>query len=39
MAAGRLEVPIAKVYPLATVREAYRELELRQARGKIVLVP
>jgi len=39
MAAGRLEVPIAKVYPLAAVREAYRELELRHARGKIVLVP
>jgi NADPH:quinone reductase-like Zn-dependent oxidoreductase len=39
MAAGRLEVPIAKVYPLAAVREAYQELELRHARGKIVLVP
>ena len=39
MAAGRLEVPIAKIYPLATVREAYRELELRHVRGKIVLVP
>jgi NADPH:quinone reductase-like Zn-dependent oxidoreductase len=39
MAAGRLEVPIAKVYPLASVREAYQELELRHARGKIVLLP
>ena len=39
MAAGRLEVPIAKVYPLASVREAYRELELRHARVKIVLLP
>jgi NADPH:quinone reductase-like Zn-dependent oxidoreductase len=39
MAAGRLEVPIAKVYPLASVREAYRDLELRHARGKIVLLP
>jgi NADPH:quinone reductase-like Zn-dependent oxidoreductase len=39
MATGRLEIPIAKVYPLASVREAYRELELRHTRGKIVLVP
>jgi NADPH:quinone reductase-like Zn-dependent oxidoreductase len=34
-----LEVPIARVYPLANVREAYRELEQRHALGKIVLVP
>ena len=39
MAAGRLEIPIAKVYPLAQVREAYRELEQRHTRGKIVLEP
>ncbi|MGD0678696.1 MAG: NADP-dependent oxidoreductase [Polyangiaceae bacterium] len=39
MAAGRLEIPISKVYPLSSVRDAYRELELRHARGKIVLVP
>jgi len=37
--AGRLEIPIARVYPLAEVREAYRELERRHTRGKIVLVP
>jgi NADPH:quinone reductase-like Zn-dependent oxidoreductase len=36
---GGLEVPIAKVYPLAEVREAYRELEQRHIRGKIVLRP
>jgi NADPH:quinone reductase-like Zn-dependent oxidoreductase len=36
---GRLEVPIANVYPLAEVRDAYRELEQRHTRGKIVLVP
>jgi NADPH:quinone reductase-like Zn-dependent oxidoreductase len=36
---GILEVPIARVYPLAEVREAYRELELRHTRGKIVLRP
>jgi NADPH:quinone reductase-like Zn-dependent oxidoreductase len=39
LAAGRLEIPIAKVYPLAQVREAYRELEQRHTRGKIVLKP
>jgi NADPH:quinone reductase-like Zn-dependent oxidoreductase len=39
VAKGLLEVPIAKVYPLAEVRDAYRELELRHTRGKIVLRP
>ena len=37
IAEGRLEIPIAKVYPLAEVREAYRELEQRHTLGKIVL--
>jgi len=37
--AGRLEIPIAKVYPLDEVREAYTELEQRHTHGKIVLVP
>ncbi len=36
---GDLEVPIARVYPLEQVRDAYRELEQRHTRGKIVLVP
>ncbi|MBA2393441.1 MAG: NADP-dependent oxidoreductase [Ktedonobacteraceae bacterium] len=36
---GKLEIPIAHVYPLADVQEAYRELEQRHTRGKIVLVP
>jgi NADPH:quinone reductase-like Zn-dependent oxidoreductase len=36
---GRLEVPIAKVYALDDVRDAYRELEQRHTRGKIVLEP
>jgi NADPH:quinone reductase-like Zn-dependent oxidoreductase len=36
---GRLEVPIARVFPLDQVRDAYRELERRHTRGKIVLVP
>jgi NADPH:quinone reductase-like Zn-dependent oxidoreductase len=39
LAAGRLEIPIAKVYPLADVQDAYRELEQRHTRGKIVLEP
>jgi NADPH:quinone reductase-like Zn-dependent oxidoreductase len=37
--AGRLEVPIARTYPLAEVRDAYRELERRHTLGKIVLIP
>ena len=37
--AGELEVPIAQAYPLDQVREAYRTLEQRHTRGKIVLRP
>jgi NADPH:quinone reductase-like Zn-dependent oxidoreductase len=36
---GRLEIPIAKVYHLANVREAYQDLARRHTHGKIVLVP
>lgn len=39
VAAGELEVPIAEVYPLDQVKEAYRTLERRHTRGKIVLRP
>jgi NADPH:quinone reductase-like Zn-dependent oxidoreductase len=39
IADGHLDVPIAKVYPLTRVREAYTELELRHTHGKIVLIP
>ena len=39
IADGHLEVPIANVYPLAQVREAYTALERRHTRGKIVLRP
>lgn len=39
IADGRLEVPIAATYPLARVRDAYRELEQRHTLGKIVLHP
>ena len=37
--AGRLEIPIAKVYRLADIRDAYQDLARRHTRGKIVLVP
>ncbi len=39
IAAGTLEIPIAAVYPLDRVQDAYRELEQQHTRGKIVLVP
>jgi len=39
MAAGKLELSIAKTFPLNQVREAYKELEQRHTHGKIVLLP
>jgi NADPH:quinone reductase-like Zn-dependent oxidoreductase len=39
VAAGEVEVPIERTYPLAQVRDAYRQLAERHTRGKIVLVP
>jgi NADPH:quinone reductase-like Zn-dependent oxidoreductase len=39
VAVGELEVPIANVFPLDEVRQAYRTLEQRHTRGKIVLRP
>jgi NADPH:quinone reductase-like Zn-dependent oxidoreductase len=36
---GVIEVPIARVYPLDEVRDAYRVLERRHTHGKIVLKP
>jgi NADPH:quinone reductase-like Zn-dependent oxidoreductase len=36
---GALDVPVTAAYPLAEVRDAYRELERRHTLGKIVLVP
>lgn len=36
---GELELPITRTYPLEEVRDAYRELEQRHLRGKIVLIP
>jgi NADPH:quinone reductase-like Zn-dependent oxidoreductase len=38
VAAGKVKIPIAATYPLDQVRDAYRQLEKRQTRGKIVLV-
>ena len=39
IADGALEIPIARVYPLEQVRDAFRELEQGHTRGKIVLIP
>jgi NADPH:quinone reductase-like Zn-dependent oxidoreductase len=39
VARGELEVPIAGVFALDDVRDAYRELELRHTHGKLVLRP
>jgi NADPH:quinone reductase-like Zn-dependent oxidoreductase len=39
VAAGELDVPIAGVFALDDVRDAYRELEKRHTRGKLVLRP
>jgi NADPH:quinone reductase-like Zn-dependent oxidoreductase len=36
---GALELPIAKTYPLAKVRDAFRDLDGGHTRGKIVLLP
>jgi NADPH:quinone reductase-like Zn-dependent oxidoreductase len=39
IAEGRLEIPIAKTYPLEHVRNAFCELAERHTHGKIVLLP
>ena len=39
VARGELEVPIAGVFALDDVRDAYQELEKRHTRGKVVLRP
>jgi NADPH2:quinone reductase len=39
VASGEIEVPIAATFPLEKVRDAYKELEERHTRGKIVLIP
>jgi hypothetical protein len=32
-------IPIARMYPLEQVRDAFRELAARHSHGKIVLLP
>jgi NADPH2:quinone reductase len=39
VASGAITVPIAATFPLEQVRDAYRDVERRHTRGKIVLVP
>jgi len=39
VADGRLEIPIARIYPLSEVQAAFRDLEQRHTLGKIVLRP
>jgi NADPH:quinone reductase-like Zn-dependent oxidoreductase len=39
IATGRLDLPIARTYPLTRIRDAFADLERRHTRGKIVLVP
>ena len=36
---GKLEIPVAKTFPLSNVKEAFKELEQRHTRGKIILIP
>jgi len=39
VAVGTVEIPVAAVYPLNRVADAFAELERRHTHGKIVLVP
>lgn len=39
VAAGQLEIPVARVFALDDVQAAYTELEKRHTRGKLVLRP
>ena len=39
VARGGVEVPIAKTFPLERIRDAYRTLEERHTRGKLIIVP
>jgi NADPH:quinone reductase-like Zn-dependent oxidoreductase len=39
LADNRIEVPIGKTFPLDDVRDAYRYLDAKHGRGKIVLIP
>jgi NADPH:quinone reductase len=39
VASGDITIPIAATFPLEQVRDAYRQVERRHTRGKVVLVP
>jgi NADPH:quinone reductase len=39
MAAGKLKLRIAHVYPLAEAPQAHRDLEGRKTTGKLLLIP
>jgi len=39
MAAGELDVPVDRVFPLSEVAEAHRTIEGRKTQGKLLLVP
>ncbi len=39
VASGAIDIPIAAIYPLDRVADAFAELEQRHTRGKIVLIP
>jgi NADPH:quinone reductase-like Zn-dependent oxidoreductase len=39
MAAGRLDVPIWRTYPLAQATQAHADIAARRNHGKIVLLP
>jgi NADPH:quinone reductase len=39
IAEGRLNVRIAKKYPLADAAQAHRDLEARKQAGKLLLIP
>src|SRR5258707_14472144 len=39
VAAGAVQVPIAATCPLDRITDAFAQLEQRQTRGKIVLIP
>ena len=39
VASGAIEIPIAKTYPLSSVRAAFEDLARRKTHGKIVLIP
>jgi NADPH:quinone reductase-like Zn-dependent oxidoreductase len=39
VASGAIEIPIAAIYPLDRVADAFAQLEQRHTHGKIVLIP